>query len=216
MSRWCDELPSEILVRLRAALRGTEGMVTDRDLYDALTDELWNRVAVAIPGRPDADGAAWWQTRKICHRGSSTEFRVVYFCRHADGPLDPNHRPVRLRHGFGETTDPRTRGGTWFYECSCGARDDELERVTLKCQRLPGPFWWPKSKGSGVLAGDEIVLPRFIVCPNAATVDDVEHAPGKILASGSLGELHFCICGCRYAPPGTPTVHRTAQLLDPF
>ena len=122
---WIADLDDSIIKRLLQGLQGSEGMVMDHEIYDALTDELWRRNAVPVDT---------WPTNK----SEISDLTFVTFCFDAASPEDANHQPVRaLRHEF----------GAWL-ECSCGRQEDE--DIAGQRWRVPGPHWWPTEIIDGV------------------------------------------------------------------
>lgn len=96
MTSWATSLPGEILVRLRKALRGTEGIVTDGDFYAALTDELWERAGEDVAVASD-DGAGGWPTRVVRHRCSSRRESPRYLvCPSAETVDTLDHAPAKI------------------------------------------------------------------------------------------------------------------------
>lgn len=173
------------LLRLKAALEGSEDMVTDTAVYHSVLACLWLY----------ADRAEAWP-------GRTQEGRTyVYFCTEAQSPDDPNHQP-EARLGF----DPARMLKDVWYRCTCGVRDQDatsVARATGRRWRAPRtPAGWLRSDGPEAKALNvrDVEPGRLLVCPAVTSLDDRAHGHVRAYAGSPPGEgttraLFLCVCG---------------------
>lgn len=138
----------------------------DSGLTGSIEKVLWGRCSREISVWPAAllVGSPAWVDLLGRHH-------IVAYCPLAVGHLDPAHRPYREL-----IVEPIHQ-----IECSCGKRTS-LWRAR-RSQRVGSARVWPIEIVDGI--------PNYIVCPDAKTADDPQHAP-----TGSAR----CICGLSLDP----------------
>jgi len=169
---WLKKVPVLDLWRLRRACQGSESIVIDGPLYDAIVESIWSH-ATKKP-RP-------WE-QYVCKTGLT----ALVTCAGATYPNDPKHQIVQ--YVTQPELEPSTTGlplgaalddiaDSILWRCLCGYQQTSWHDHTKSW--AVGPPFWPILPG-GI----------YLVCPKAKFADDEQH--GWTQTVTGLG--HLCLC----------------------